>query len=255
MIRFTFLIFVSVIVNSFLLTLMSQTVRAQVMQSSNYQVQSDSINFGGGLSSSTNYSQESSFGEVSTGESSSDSFNLYGGYQKMDDVFLSVTSVASSTSVAPVSNVVGGEASVSSDFLIVSNSSAGYQLTIKSENTPAMQSASSTIPDYVTAGADPDYNFNVGVSSAYFGFSPNGPDVVQRFRDNGVDKCNAGANITVGRCWAGLSTTPTVIASSNRSNSPNGANTTIDFKVGIGSARQQAMGNYYATTTITLLSL
>ena len=34
-------------------------VSAQTMQSTNYRIQSDSINFGGGLSTSTNYTLES----------------------------------------------------------------------------------------------------------------------------------------------------------------------------------------------------
>ena len=40
---------------------------AQVRSSTNYQLQSDSINIGGGLSSSTNFVQESTVGEVATG--------------------------------------------------------------------------------------------------------------------------------------------------------------------------------------------
>ena len=37
---------------------------AQVMQSTSYRIQSDSINFGGGFSSSTNYNLESTGGEI-----------------------------------------------------------------------------------------------------------------------------------------------------------------------------------------------
>lgn len=44
---------------------------AQVMQSTNYQIQSDSINIGGGFSSSSNYAVESTVGEVGTGKSDS----------------------------------------------------------------------------------------------------------------------------------------------------------------------------------------
>ena len=62
--------------------------QAQVMQSTNYQIQSDSINFGGGFSSSTNYALESTAGELATGESSSTNYSLKAGYQQMVNNFI-----------------------------------------------------------------------------------------------------------------------------------------------------------------------
>ena len=49
---------------------------AQVRSSASYQLQSDSLNVGGGLSTSTSYISESTVGEVATGESSSASYML-----------------------------------------------------------------------------------------------------------------------------------------------------------------------------------
>ena len=40
---------------------------AQVMQSTNFKIQSDSVNMGGGFSSSTNYGIQSTVGEVGSG--------------------------------------------------------------------------------------------------------------------------------------------------------------------------------------------
>jgi hypothetical protein len=64
---------------------------AQVRSSSNYQLQSDSINIGGGFSSSTSYIQESTVGEVATGISDSSSYSLRAGYQQMQEVYISMT--------------------------------------------------------------------------------------------------------------------------------------------------------------------
>ncbi|MHB1330939.1 MAG: fibronectin type III domain-containing protein, partial [Minisyncoccota bacterium] len=69
-----------------LITIMSLplTLTAQgTMESSDYRMQSDSINFAGSLSSSTNYTVEDSLGEVVSGESGSTDYSTYLGYQFM----------------------------------------------------------------------------------------------------------------------------------------------------------------------------
>ena len=85
------LVLTVLVLPAFLLLSLSE---AQVRTSSNYQLQSDSINVGGGLSDSASYSLQSTAGEVATGESNSASFSLRAGYQQMQEVYISLSSIA-----------------------------------------------------------------------------------------------------------------------------------------------------------------
>jgi hypothetical protein len=57
-------------------------VSAYVAESSNYRIQSDSVNFGGGLGSSDNYNIEDTAGELGTGYSNSGTYYSHAGYQQ-----------------------------------------------------------------------------------------------------------------------------------------------------------------------------
>lgn len=237
-----------------LIVLSLQISAAQVMTSSNYKIQSDSVNVGGGLSSSTNYSLESSTGEVGTGQSNSASYSLRAGYQQMQEVFIALSG-ASVVSLSPsIPGVTGGIGNGSTTVTVTTDSLSGYELTIQAEGNPAMQKGADTIADYAPVGANPDFSFITGVSDAQLGYSPEGVDVVQRFLDNGT-ACNTGLSNAALSCWDGLSITPERIASGNASNHPAGETTTINFRVGVGGAVVQAPGEYVATTTITALPL
>ena len=227
---------------------------AQIRQSTNYQIQSDSINFSGGLSESDNYTQESTLGEVGTGNSQSNTYSLKAGYQQMQEVYIAISSLGDLTLSPSIPGVTGGISSASTTITVTTDSPSGYELTIKSSATPAMQKGVDSISDYVPAGANPDFGFNTDATDAHFAFSPDGVDVVQRFKDNGA-LCNGGSLTTVGKCWDGLSTTPETIASNTNANHPLGATTTILFRVGIGGSVVQPEGVYTATTTLTAFTL
>jgi hypothetical protein len=226
---------------------------AEVRSSTNYQLQSDSINFGGGLSTSTNYTQESTFGEVGTGKATSTTYNLYGGYQQMQEVYLSMTVPADVTLAPALAGLTGGTSNGSTTVTVTTDSPAGYSLALESQTDPAMQSGIYTIDDY-DEGADADYAFAVTSGDAHLGFSPAGSDIVQFFKDNG-SLCGLGTLDTTLSCWAGLSTIGTTISEGAGSNHPNGATTTINFRVGIGSGAGVVTGLYTATTTLTALPL
>jgi hypothetical protein len=229
-------------------------VAAQVMQSSSYQIESDSINIGGGLASSTNYAIEDTVGEQATGESNSSSYRLRAGYQQMQEVYLAITAAADVTMSNSIGGVTGGNATGSTMVTVTTDSRAGYQLSISASTSPAMQDGSNTIADYAP-GVDPEFVFTTDASESHFGFSPEGSHVVDRFKDNGTDTCNTDTNETTDRCWDGLSTTPAPIAESNNSNHPAGTDTTIKFQVGVGGSVNQVPGTYVATTTLTLIAL
>lgn len=243
-----------VIVSTFLHREPISLVAAQVRESQNYQIQSDSVNVGGGLASSTNYSLESTGGEVGTGPSDSTSFSLRAGYQQMQEVFISITAPGNVELAPSIPGLTGGTSNGSTTVTVTTDSASGYQLTIAAANDPAMQSGANTIADY-TPGGDPSFTFVTGGSDAHFGFTPEGVDVVQRFLDNGSDTCNTGSADTALACWDGLSTSVIPIASDTDANHPNGATTTVRFRVGIGGSAAQPPGTYTATTTLTALPL
>jgi len=237
-----------------LLVLASLSVSfAQVMQSDNYQIQSDSINIGGGFSSSTNFTLESTAGEVGTGISDSDNYSLRAGYQQMQEVYIALTGANNVVLSPTIPGVTGGTSNGSTTVTVTTDSQAGYSLTIAAESSPALIKGADTIADYVPTG-NPDFTFTTGAADSHFGYSPEGVDVVQRFKDNGA-ACNAGALNTALACWDGLSTSQETIASYANSNHPSGATTSIRFRVGVGGSVAQPLGVYTATTTITAVAL
>lgn len=237
-----------------LLFLGLESVGAQVMQSTNYRIGSDSVNAGGGLATSTTYSLESTTGEVATGESGSATYNLKAGYQQMQEVFISLSAVSTVLMTPSIPGISGGTANGSTTVTVTTDSPSGYTLTIKAEQNPAMQKDGESIADYTPAGANPDYTFTTTATDAHFGYSPSGVDVVQRFKD-GAGVCNAGTDETPLQCWDGLSLTDETIASKTSANHPYGATTTVYFRVGVGGSVIQAPGTYTATTTLTALPL
>ena len=241
------LIFVPIVVGNLTLSF------AQVMQSPSYRIQSDSINIGGGLSSSTSYTLESTAGELATGPSDSTSYGLRAGYQQMHEVYIAISASADVTMAPSIPGVTGGSSYGSTTVTVTTDSLSGYELTIKASNAPALNKDSDSIADYVPAG-DPDFAFTFGAADAYFGFTPEGVDIVQLYKD-GTGTCNNGTGDTESACWDGLSTTAQTIASASTSNHPSGSTTTVRFQVGVGGLVIQPSGTYTATTTLTALPL
>jgi len=228
-------------------------VRAQVMQSASYRIESDSVNVGGGFSSSTSFVLESTSGEVGTGDLASDSYNLYAGYQQMHEVYISLSAGASVSMSPSLSGLTGGTSNGSTTVTVVTDSGSGYSLTILASQSPAMQSGAQSISDYSPAGGA-DFTFTTPSATAHFGYSPSGADITTQFKDNGA-ACGAGSGDTLLACWNGLSTSPVTIAEGIGSNHPLGATTIVYFRVGIGGTALKAPGTYTATTTLTALPL
>ncbi len=227
---------------------------AQVRTSTSYQLESDSINFGGGLASSTNYSLESTAGEIATGDSDSSTYSLRAGYQQMQETYLSLSAPADVILSPNLGGLTGGISNGSTSVVVLTDSRAGYALTFTASTSPAMQKGGDTIADYEPVAApNPDISFITGSGDAHFGFSPFGTDVVVRYQ-NDSSFCNVSGSSTIESCWDGASTTPITIAQGT-DNHPNGATTTIYFRVGIGGTATVPAGEYVATTTLTALPL
>ena len=227
---------------------------AQTMTSGTYRIQSDSINFAGNRSTSTNYSMEDTAGEIATGESQSSSFKIKAGYQQMQETILSMTAAADVTMSPAIGGITGGTANGSTSFTVTTDNPAGYTVTIKASSTPALQSPLDTIADYAATAANPDFAFSVPASESRFAFTPEGTDIAAAFKDNG-SSCNTGSGNTSLACWAGLSTSAQTIVSRTSANHTSGTLTTINFRVQSGSSHVQTAGTYVATTTLTLLPL
>lgn len=224
------------------------------MQSSTYKIQSDSLNFGGGLSTSTNYTQESTGGEVATGDGTSAGYSLRAGYQAMQETYLAISAAADVTLSPNIGGVAGGTADGTTSFTVTTDNAAGYQLTIKASTSPALKTPTATFQDYLPFGSDPDYTFTVAVNASAFGFTPESTDIATRYKDNG-SACNTGSNNATDTCWDGLSTTPVVILRRTSSNHPSGTSATIRFRAKSGSSYIQEEGSYTATTTLTATAL
>jgi len=238
-----------------LLVLSTSLISAQVMSSATYRIQTDSVNVGGGYGTSTSYTLETTAGEVSSGLSSSTNYQLRAGYQQMQEVFLSMTAIADVVMTPSLGGLTGGTSNGSTSFVVVTDSPSGYTLTLAAALSPAMQgNPAGTIANYVPAAGVPDFVFSTAAAQARFGFSPEGVNLVARYRDNG-GACGVSSGDTALACWDGVSTTAQTIVTGTGSNHPSGATTTLRFRVGISSGASVTAGTYTATTTITALPL
>jgi len=232
----------------------SHSLGATSMSSSNYSIQSDSINFGGGFSTSTSYEQESTFGEIATGESESSTYKIKAGYQQMQEVYLAITAAADVTLSPSIEGTTAGTATGSTTITVTTDGVAGYELYINASSSPALVSGANSFADYTPAGASPDFTFSIGASDSEFGFSPEGADITQEYKDDGA-ACNTGSSDANDRCWNGLSTTNELIAERSSGNHPSGAEITLEFRAENGASHIQTAGTYTATTTLTLIAL
>jgi hypothetical protein len=246
--------FLEAVTATMLVVILVQVGSAQVMQSSNYRMQSDSVNNGGGLSNSETYKMEDTVGELATGNGTSTTYKLRAGYQQMQEVYLSLSAIPNVALTPNLPGLTGGTATGSTYFVVTTDSLSGYKATIEASASPAMRSGANSIADYVPAGGVPDFVFTTGPTNAHFAYSPEGSDITVRFQDAG-SVCGVAGGDTADRCFDGLSTTPVEIARRTSGTHPSGATTTLRFKVGVGGSVGVPPGLYVATTTITALPL
>ena len=224
---------------------------AYVSSSTNYRIQTDSINTGGTLSTSTSYTAEDTLGESGVGTSSSASYQIKAGYQQMQQVYIAISAPGNVT-LSPNIPDVGGVANGLATWTVTTDNMAGYSMNIRASGTPALQSGINSFANYVTAGADPDFTFSTPLAASRFGFTPEGGDIVQRYKDNG-SVCNSGSSDTASACWAPLLTTPETIVNRATPNHPSGSATTVRFRAESGTSNVQPVGTYTATSTLTVI--
>ena len=227
------------------------------MQSANYKIEKDSINFGGtDDGQSATYKLKDTMGEVGTGGSSSTTYLVSAGYRQMDETYISVTSSADVTMTPSIGGVTGGIGNGQAVWTVTTDSSGGYSLDIKANSAPALQSGVNSFADYTSIlSGTPDYLWSVTDTDSEFGFTPEGNDIVSKFKDNEAGVCNTGSSDTPDQCWLDLSTIDESIAGSSSSNHPSGTVTTVKFRAESGTSHLQEEGNYQATVTVTAVAL
>lgn len=236
--------------------------RTEGMQSSNYIIEKDSINFSGtDESESASYKLSDTAGEVGTGEGqcSGGSCNyLLGGYRQQEDAVASTISIspAADVTLSPsIGGLAGGVGNGSTAWTVTTDNAAGYQMSIKASTTPALKTGSYSFADYVPGSSNPDYNWSVASSASEFGYSVEGAHTVGKFLDNGAGVCSSGGGNVSDKCWLGFSMSDESIATSALPNSPAGTATTVKFRAEAGSQRMQQNGVYVATVVVTAVSL
>lgn len=222
-----------------------------VASSSNYQLERDSINIGGLLSSSTNNQLEDTAGELASGTSTSASYLLKAGYQQMELSYITITSPADVTLTPAISEDTGGVADGSTSWTVSTNSTGGYSLSIRATTNPALQSSGASFADYAPAGAAPDFAWSVASTNRYFGFSPEGSAIATRYKDNG-STCNVAGSDTTLKCWDGFSTSNQIIA--GLSAPTGGSATAVNFRAEAGSSNNPPDGSYAATIIVTAIA-
>jgi hypothetical protein len=238
--------------------LLLANTQVYAMNSSNYRINPDSINFGGGQSSGSSYNLEDTIGEVGSGTSSSTSYRTSAGYQEMLNSYLAVSAPADITMAPTINGLAGGIGNATASWAVTTDNAAGYQMHIQASTNPALSDGiGNGFPDYAPATAEPDYAWQVPSTSAAFGFTAEGESVAQRYLDDG-SQCNPSGGLPINgidTCWDGLSTTPKLFAHSVAPSHPNGAVTNVKFRAESGSQNIQADTLYIATITVTVLPL
>lgn len=225
------------------------------MTSNNYVIQSDTINFTGASSVSSNYSLSDTGGEIATGDSISDNYAMHAGFWQMQGSYIGI-SVASDVFLTPdINGLLGGSAAGSASWNVLTDDPAGYTLVIRTASDPSLQGSSTgaSFGDYSPSGS-PDFTWIAPSSSAIFGFTPEGQDIIQLYRDNG-NVCNAGSLDTPNRCWDGLGTVNKTIAQGSSGNQPSGTTTTVRLQAESGNAKITPNDTYTAVVVVTALPL
>jgi len=225
---------------------------AQVMESANYRIQSDSVNIGGILASSTNYKIEDTVGEIATGESTSASYKLKAGYQQMQETFISISS-PSDVTMTPLT-VTQNTAVGSATWTVITDNAAGYTLSANATGTPALRDLGTgeQFADYTEA--IPGSKETWSVTNAYeFGFSGYGGDVTGYGSDS---DCVAGADVpSATLLWEGFEGATAIQLASSTSRTPvAGTDSTICVAVEQDTALAPS-GSYQATIVVTAVSL
>jgi hypothetical protein len=233
------------------------SLNAAVMQSTNYQIQSDNLTPSGGQWSSVNYIFKDSFGEVSTGISDSTSYSMRAGYQEMQETYLSISSPGVLNMTPSIPGISGGTADVSGTFNVITDDAAGFTLALNASTAHAMMAESDPTYYFSNYSATPTYTWTVYSGNAQFGYTVEPEsygDTVIDFLDDTSNNCGTGDANGTGTCWAGFDGTDlkTVIYRTTRTDI-DGEDEVVKFRAQSSDYSLES-GTYTATITATAYS-
>lgn len=228
------------------------TLAGYEMGSDSYLIWSSSINAGGHSQTSTSYRMRDTIGEFVAGTATSTSYKLKMGYQPMLEGVISLTSPSDVVLNPDIGGVSGGTADGSATWKVTTDNPAGYTLSIQASTTPALATSSYSFADYTPAAAGtPDYTWLILAADSEFGFTPEGTDIAQKFKNNDSNACATGTSDTADKCWYNFAASDENIALRYFSNHPSGTDTAVKFRAESGASHIQENGVYQATIIVT----
>lgn len=229
---------------------------AYVAESTNYKLQSDSVNVGGlDFSSSTSYKLDDTIGEIGVGSYESASQLLKAGYRYTEGDYTISISLPSNVTMTPaIDGINGGSSSGSVSWTVTTDNPAGYNLFLRAASSPALASTNDSFADYTSQNPSvPDFTWAVGTNAAEFGYTVEGNDTHSTFKDNG-SLCSIGSSNTSDACWMAFSTSNREIARRS-SSAGGGVATTVKIKAELGADKTVEDGSYSAEISVTALAL
>ncbi|MGB9598484.1 MAG: hypothetical protein ACPLZH_01395 [Minisyncoccales bacterium] len=175
---------------------------------------------------------------------------------------ISLSCDSSVTGLTSINGITGGTSNGTFSCNAITSNSTGYNMTLK-KNALLCHSTlgcgtDKQFDDYSTTTDPLDYNFaEPGAGQEWWAFNVSSSSyptaVTQRFKDNGT-ACNTGTNVTDGKCWTRIPTTPTTETVVNRSSATdsNGDTTYFGIRIQAGSSNALNSGTYTSTITVTV---
>ena len=239
---------------SVLICFIGYKASAYVSSSSNFRLEYDSLNSEGGLSSSTSYGLSDTMGEQAPGVSASDNFKIKAGFQYLGESNISITSPTDFSLTPPIGGVLGGTANGTVTWNVATDNPGGYTMNIKSQTSPALKSGSESLADYTPSNPNtPDFDWSINQSDSEFGYSPEGSDVVLKFKDDGFNTCGTGSQNSINKCWYNFKTLDETISQSTSANYPSGTATDLKLRAQVGNSHFQPEGEYTTQLIVTAM--
>lgn len=227
---------------------------AFVSSSNSFRLQYDSMNSGGGLSNSENFGLKDSLGEPASGISASDNFKVKAGFFHLGESNISISSPADFSFSSALGGISGGTTDGTISWNVMTDNPGGYTLSARSATEPALKSGEYSVSDFSPVEVNtPDFEWSIDQDDAEFGFSPEGSDVVLKFKDDGFGTCGTGSQNSTNKCWYNFKTSNETVSQSSSNNNPSGSTTELKLKAQVGNSRFQPEGNYTAQIIVTAM--
>lgn len=136
------------------------------MSSTNYFIYADTVDFGGGVGTSTNFNLQDSLGGYATGISTSTNYKVRAGYQSAQAGVLSLSLDGSSIDLGTL-QTAGVVVSGSLNATMNTDSASGYTMSISSVSGSALNVVTDGIVDGVGSGEE----YGLSVSGTHAAFS------------------------------------------------------------------------------------